>query len=319
MPSEEFLKHVCPVVKTLEQYQGLVEYLKSRNMAPSFFVHGDIVVVRGIIAGIRDYDTRAFTYCGDLEVAIPLAMKEDYYDRVMDLLVARQARTAENDKREGRTTSFEYFMYWFFRELTPEKDSKSLKQFLTLKGEELNSKHPIVYEIFCQGLVGRLRWRLDDPNGKKLMVDLVGQPDVLTRTAFVKGFLDKAEDEDQFHLITYGWKEAVQEGLKEEYRYGGRDLWSVMTNKFSGQFSGPYPDTDELRAVACQHLKTKQQREEEWNRKNAEILFEKLKSLDIVLVILPKDLWTIVTGYLASLIALEDLIALPTKPSITLI
>ena len=80
-------------------------------------------------------------------------------------------------------------MYWFFDNLAPWKDSKSLKRFMTLKGEEFSSKYPAVYETVCQGLVYRLKWKLDDPNGKKLMVDLVAQPALLTPVAFVKGFL----------------------------------------------------------------------------------------------------------------------------------
>ena len=93
-----------------------------------------------------------------------------------------------NDKREGMMTSFEWFMNWFIDNLAPWKDSKSLKRFLTLRGEEFSSKHPDVYETFCQELVYRLRDNLDDPNGKKLMVDLVAQPSLMTPVAFAKGF-----------------------------------------------------------------------------------------------------------------------------------
>ena len=57
MEKEEFLRQVCPVVKTLEHYNGLAGYLKSRKMGPDFFVHGDMEVVKEVIAGI-DYDTQ---------------------------------------------------------------------------------------------------------------------------------------------------------------------------------------------------------------------------------------------------------------------
>ena len=97
-------------------------------------------------------------------------------------------------------------------------------------------------------------------------------------------------DSDRSNFITYGWREAVQEGLKEEYEDGGRDLWRVMTSKFPAQFSGEYPHTDELRAAACKHLPTKQQQEEEWAEKNSVILLQKLMSLDITQTLLPKDL-----------------------------
>ena len=46
----------------------------------------------------------------------------------------------------------------FFVNLAPWKDSRPLKRFLTLRGEEFSGKHPMIYETFCQELVERLRW-----------------------------------------------------------------------------------------------------------------------------------------------------------------
>ena len=93
-----------------------------------------------------------------------------------------------------------------------------LKRFLTLQGEEFSKKHPATFEIVCQELVWKLRWHLDNPDSEKMLVDLVGQPSLLTPVAFARGFLYAADDTDRANFIKYGWKEAIEEGLKEEYR-----------------------------------------------------------------------------------------------------
>ena len=72
------------------------------------------------------------------------------------------------------------------------------------------------------------------------------------------------------NFIKYGYKEAIEEGLKEEYPDGGRKLWAVMVHDLPDQFSGEYPSTDEARAAALKNFKpTKQDREEEWAKENA--------------------------------------------------
>ena len=64
----------------------------------------------------------------------------------------------------------------------------------------------------------RLRLQLDNLASQKLLIDLVGQPSLLTPVAFAKGFLYvAADDTSRANFIKYGYKEAIEEGLKEEY------------------------------------------------------------------------------------------------------
>ena len=49
MGREEFLKHLCQVVTTLDQFKGLYKYLKQRDMIPGFLAHGEMVLVRKVI------------------------------------------------------------------------------------------------------------------------------------------------------------------------------------------------------------------------------------------------------------------------------
>ena len=75
-----------------------------------------------------------------------------------------------------------------------------------------------------------------------------------------------------------------------------------MVSKFPDQFSGEYPSTDEARAIALKDFKpTKQDREEEWAKRNAPNLRMKLEML--VPNLLPTVLLGIVSEYAVTWIA----------------
>jgi hypothetical protein len=88
-------------------------------------------------------------------------------------------------------------------------------------------------------------------------------------------------------------------------------LWTTIMSKFEGEFPTEYPPSADVLTAVLKKFPTKQQLEEAWNKENSEMLFNKLMSLDIVLVVLPKDLWTIVSGYAISWTDIEDLM-IPT-------
>ena len=99
-------------------------------------------------------------------------------------------------------------------------------------------------------------------------------------------------------------KKPIEEGLKEEYEFGGRRLWKVMVSEYPNQFSGEYPSTDGARAAALKGFKpTKQDREEAWNVSNAQNPQTKLRAgqlaeyLNDLGINLPIVLWVIVAEY----------------------
>ena len=99
---------------------------------------------------------------------------------------------------------------------------------------------------------------LGHPDYEKLLTDFVGQPSLITTTAFANGFLGMTMMIYRSNFIKYGWKEAIEEGLKEKYPGGGRKLWAVMVSMYPNQFSGEYPSTDEARSSCSQELQTHQ-------------------------------------------------------------
>jgi len=155
--------------------------------------------------------------------------------------------------------------------------------------------------------VRRLNFQINNLASQKLLIDLVGQSSPLAPVAFARGFLWGANDDDRTNLINYGYKEAIEEGLKEEYADGGgRRLWMTMVSRYPSQFSREYPSTDGARRAALKVFKpTQQDREEAWIVNNASNpqtmlrmrqLAEYLNELDINV---PTVLWVIVAGYAA--------------------
>ena len=75
-------------------------------------------------------------------------------------------------------------------------------------------------------------------SSQKLLIDLVGQPSLLTPVAFAEGFLKLfLVMWTRANFIKHGYKEALEEGLKEECEDGGRELWGcdggqVSENRF---------------------------------------------------------------------------------------
>ena len=110
-----------------------------------------------------------------------------------------------------------------------------------------------------------------DLEDEENVIDLVGQPSLLTETIFAQIFLDGCIpffDSIRRKFIEYGWREAIEEGLKEEYPSGGKRLWLVITKMFPGQFPKDYPPSSAVLKTALEKFKSKQEVEKEWINMN---------------------------------------------------
>ena len=111
----------------------------------------------------------------------------------------------------------------------------------------------------------------------------------------LKDFLLYADDDDRSNFITYGWSEAIQEGLKKEYPCGGEQLWTTIMNKYPGEFPIAYPPSAEVLAAVLKKFPTKQQLEEQWVRNTCPGFLNKVKEEASALV--PTVLVRIIVEY----------------------
>ena len=257
MEKDVLAKHLYPLMTTIEHCKYLNGYLNSRNMLPSFLMLGETAIIRKAIFEFKNMDSDYYIFHEHIWDAITLSIKEHRDSRAISLLRIERERHAAADeqcKLVGKTPQFEVLLKDFSRGLIENGDTAPLKRFLTINKEELDEGWPNIFEIMCQGMVFRLVANLGHPDSQKLLIDFVGQPSLITTTAFANGFLEYDDDSIRSNFINYGWKEAIQEGLKEEYLFGGRKLWAVMVSEYPNQFSGEYPGTDEARSNRSQEL-----------------------------------------------------------------
>ena len=302
---ELFMKYLCPAITTLEHYKGISKHLGRFGMLKSFLVHGDMALVKKVIVEFKVTDPDYHVHDGAICNAIILSFKENRHGRIVDLLKAVKARYAEIDKvrkRRKEITEVERFMDIFIERLAPEEDSAPFKLFLTLHGEELRNQDSDIFETFCLSSVYYLQNKFDDPKAKQLLIDFVGQPSLLTPTAFAKAFLMQNGDVHKLRFITCGWREAVEEGLKEMvYPRGGQGLWNWMKKEYPQRFLGNYPRSPEELQSALATLPTKQQRETAWAEEHAPAfqvkLLEKLHG-EPTLALFPTALLNIISEYL---------------------
>ena len=83
---DAILKHLFPVMATLDQFKGIYEYLKQRKMVPSFLAHGNMVLVKEVIVETDILETGLYGRCDTISDAIVLSFEEDRHDRAATLL-----------------------------------------------------------------------------------------------------------------------------------------------------------------------------------------------------------------------------------------
>ena len=311
MRVEEFLKHIRPVMTTVEHYIGLFEHLKRRAMRVGFLIHVDMSLVRNSVVELMRLgfkNSYQYNY-SDLFGAIISSLKGDRHDRAIGLFEAAHGEDEFDEEyaRSGFTSQFEICLDEFFVAFPPEKNSMPLKRFIACRGEEFSKRCPFIFEAFCQALLCALKSKLFDADARKLLVDLAGQPLLITSAAFARVLSYTEAYATQAKFFTYGWREAIEVALEGEPRLG-RHLWKVLVEKFPCAFSGEYPCTADARAAALRHIKTKQMLEDEWANENVPKLAPRLFKILMELVpdLLPSVLWNIVSGYAITWIVTEN-------------
>ena len=304
MNMEQFLKLMVPEMTTIEHCDG-PEFVHRRDMIVHFLIHGKMAFVSKVIFEFTScrsnyhYCYRDFAY-----QAIQLALNKDMHDRVVGLLEATKARYAVVDelcRRNGRQTQFDVFISDLFVSFAPEKDSLSLRRFLTIHGEEFKKAHGDMFEIFCQKLVSHLKNKFLDPSAKELLIGLIEHPSLLTPTIFASGYLCERSDVHQLEFVMYNWREAIARALEADYPGGDNNLWNTMMHKFEGQFPTVYPSLPETYVAILGRFKTKHELEEPWRQRKQKFTAALVEGTPLPFVLLG-----IITGYAPLLIAHAD-------------
>lgn len=277
MERGKFLRHIYPLMTTLERCKDIFKHLEHYDIHLGFLLHGDEALVKEAIVKFKSKRFEHYISTEHIRQAIALSLDEDRHTRVIGFLEAVQIRYADEDKqcKLGQSSMFECFISQLLQKLVLEGDSMPFKRFLTLWKQKLNEKSADIYEIVCQQLVFHLQVRLWVSTSQKLLIDLIGQPSLLTSTTFIKGCLTHHDS-----FIAYGWREAIQEALKREREYGADTVWSMIMRMLPDEFSTEYPPSDKVLAAVLKKFKTKQEMEEEWAKENAPKLLEQLEEPD---------------------------------------
>ena len=158
--------------------------LKQREMVPGFLAHGEMALVRKVIVETGLYQTvKIFGYCDSIYAAIALSLREDRHERVAGFFEAARERPRLEEQVRSVCDRF------FWKISSQRKAAGHSNDSLTLHGKEFSKRHPAVYEGFCEKLVGKLVSQFNSPASKKLLIDLVGQPALLTSVVYAGGFL----------------------------------------------------------------------------------------------------------------------------------
>ena len=265
-------KQLYPLI-TLGPHKQLIRTLKANGKVSDFLVDGDMGLVRSVIVGERMTIPENHVEDDYIHSAIILSLEKDKHDRALYLMGTVLQRYTPDDRQYMLTeggTKFEGFVQKFLEEVVESWKgiSMPLKRFLTLHGEELK-RCAIVFETLCRGLVYRLKDMNQSPRTMELFDDLVGQPSLLTPAIFAKEFLSSDNDHFRGDFLRYGWREAIEEGLKSRYIGGGQPLWSLMVRKVHMPTFGMFPPTELACTTVLQTFPTKQDREEAWAKENA--------------------------------------------------
>ena len=199
MEKDVLAKHLCPLMATTEHCMYLNGYLDSRDMIPNFLILGEMGIVRKAILEFKNTDSDYHISHEHIWDAITLSIKEYRHNRAISLLRIERERHATADeqcKLAGKTPQFEVLLRNFSERLIEKGDTAPLKRFLTIHKEELDEGWPNIFEIMCQGMISCLVTDLGRPDYEKLLTDFVGQPSLITTTAFTKGF--SGHDNDDF-------------------------------------------------------------------------------------------------------------------------
>jgi len=301
MTKDVFIRDLCPLMTTLDHYHGLGGingFMESHDLIPSFLAHGNIKLVRKVMAGDGvkpDY------FIGNMNsfFAFILSFKNQNYGRFIDLLTVEEQNHVES-RRKGELLNINCGKeICAFYKYVDAVNNMQFKHFLLRHGEDLNGKYPVTFKTVCEELANRLRGKTET------FKDFLGQPFPFPPSAIIEVFYTSgrfiAND-----FLDIAPREAFEEWLTEpRMKVPGKDLWVEIVKKFPGT-DPTFPPSRETRERVLGGFPTKCQMEMAWIKKNIPdheaVIATKRKGIAACisssLVLLPTVLVKLTVGYI---------------------
>jgi hypothetical protein len=103
MTENEFVMNRCPLMTTVEHYNGLYELMEENKLIPCFVVYGNIELVRKIIS-MDGVPAKNSLDDDDVENALILSFRQEKHGRFIGILTAREHRHVKS----GRSGELKY-------------------------------------------------------------------------------------------------------------------------------------------------------------------------------------------------------------------
>jgi hypothetical protein len=264
MTRYKFVRNLCPLMTTVEHYNGLYRLMDNNKLIPCFIVYGNIKLVRKVIS--RDGVQQGhFLIDPDVENALVLSFHQENHGRFIGILTAREHHHIQS----GRSGELEYDMVSisdFYDAIDPKKNMK-FKHLLVSDGKRLNSEYPASYKFLCENLVFHFYFRKQDLTLK----DFLGQPFPFPSDAIIDGFLfGYFSDSHLQRFLDVAPREAIERGMLVSDEYFRRRLWKNIVKRFSLTDS-TFPPSRETLEDVLKRFPTKDDLEKAWSKENAHL------------------------------------------------
>ena len=292
MSSSRFWVILLPLITTIQQYIRMHDFLKINYVLDNFLADGSEVVVTAVIHGSKMGDA-LYIDSNTISYALRQAFNDGNFDRVICLMVALKERSKleVGGKFSELSECVSWMLFW-----APKDDFGALvKRFLVLHGGELNEKHPVIHQVFCEQLGQYVRKRFNDSEAREFLTDLERQLVPLSVRDFAGGLLEyNGIFKMTFYLEGLEWRE-LYEALLFNDEERGETLWSIMKDGNSPKCSGDYPSSNDARKAFMSGFKSRRELQMGWLLSELATILERPED---AFNILPSVLWLIVIEYM---------------------
>jgi hypothetical protein len=304
-----FVMNLCPLMTTIQHYNGLHKLIDGNKLIPYLLVYGNVELVRRVIHGDGVPEKNLLT-SDNLKDALVLSFHQERHKRFIEIVTAEEHQHIESGAH-GNLPFLKVSISSFYEAIDPE-NSKTFKHFLTYHGDELHSKYHISYKFLCKDLTTHFYFKdWSIPSSfrlNSLFKDFLGQPFPFPPEAILEGVphLGYATSSDvQDFLSSAPPREVIEKALLESDDRMKRRVWEEIVKRFS--LPDPtFPPSPEALESVLKRFRSKADLEKAWSREHEHRFKEmvpkrskEMLALLLSLNLLPDVLMEIVARYAA--------------------